>query len=56
MKIINISLKEPILHKGEWKEDSSVHADAGYKGYTSVDQIDGQTLHIQIEDKVQTDL
>ena len=42
--------------KGEWKEDSSVHADAGYKGYTSVDQIDGQTLHIQIEDKVQTDL
>lgn len=42
--------------KGEWKEDSSVHADTGYKGYTSVDQIDGQTLHIQIEDKVQTDL
>ena len=42
--------------KGEWKEDSSVHADAGYKGYASVDQIDGQTLHIQIEDKVQTDL
>ena len=42
--------------KGEWKEDSSVHADAGFRGYTSVDQIDGQTLHIQIEDKVQTDL
>ena len=42
--------------KGEWKEDSSVHVDTGYKGYTSVDQIDGQTLHIQIEDKVQTDL
>ena len=42
--------------KDKWHEDTSVHADAGYKGYTSVDQIDGQTLHIQIEDKVQTDL
>ena len=41
---------------GKWHEDTSVHTDAGYKGYTSVDQIDGQTLHIQIEDKVQTDL
>ena len=42
--------------KGEWKEDSSVHADAGYKGYTSNDMIDGHTVHIQIDDKVQTDL
>ena len=42
--------------KDKWHEDTSVHADAGFRGYTSVDQIDGQTLHIQIEDKVQTDL
>ena len=53
---INGDATNKVEIKGEWKEDSSVHADAGYKGYTSVDQIDGQTLHIQIEDKVQTDL
>ena len=41
---------------GKWKEDTSVHADAGFKGYSSVDQVNGQTLHIQIEDKIQTDL
>ena len=42
--------------KGKWYEDTSVHADAGYKGYTSNDTVSGQTLHIQIEDKIQTDL
>ena len=41
---------------GKWKEDTSVHADAGFKGYSSVDQVNGQTLHIQIEDKIHTDL
>jgi hypothetical protein len=41
---------------GKWKEDTLVHADAGFKGYSSVDQVNGQTLHIQIEDKIQTDL
>ena len=41
---------------GKWREDASVHADTGFKGYSSVDQVNGQTLHIQIEDKIQTDL
>ncbi len=41
---------------GKWKEDTSVHADAGFKGYTSIDQINGKTIHIQIDDKIQTDL
>ena len=44
--------------KGKWEleKDPSIHADAGYKGYSSVDQVSGQTIHIQIDDKVQTDL
>ena len=42
--------------KDKWHEDTSVHADAGYKGYASNDMIDGHTIHIQIDDKVQTDL
>ena len=42
--------------KEKWHEDTSVHADAGFKGYTSNDMIDGHTVHIQIDDKVQTDL
>ena len=42
--------------KDKWHEDTSVHADAGFKGYTSNDMIDGDTVHIQIDDKVQTDL
>ncbi|MGF7493673.1 retention module-containing protein [Campylobacter concisus] len=42
--------------KGKWHEDSSVHADFGSKGYTSYDKVDGQTVHIIIEDKIQTDL
>lgn len=37
-------------------KDTSVHADAGFRGYTSNDMIDGHTVHIQIDDKVQTDL
>ena len=41
---------------GKWHEDTSVHADAGYKGYTSNDTVNGQTVHIIIEDKIQTDL
>ena len=41
---------------GKWHEDASVHADAGFKGYTSNDTVNNQTLHIQIEDKIQTDL
>ena len=42
--------------KDKWHEDTSVHADAGFRGYTSNDMIDGHTVHIQIDDKVQTDL
>ena len=44
--------------KGKWEleKDPSIHADAGYKGYSSVDQVSGHTIHIQIDDKVQTDL
>ena len=42
--------------KDKWHEDTSVHADAGFKGYTSNDMIDGHTVHIKIDDKVQTDL
>ena len=42
--------------KDKWHEDTSVHTDAGFRGYTSNDMIDGHTIHIQIDDKVQTDL
>ena len=42
--------------KGKWHEDPLVHADFGSKGYTSNDTVNGQTVHIIIEDKIQTDL
>jgi len=42
--------------KGKWHEDSTVNADFGSKGYTSNDTVNGQTVHIIIEDKIQTDL
>jgi len=47
--------------KGKWHEDPSVHADFGSKGYTSNDTVNdqtgnGHTVHIIIEDKIQTDL
>ena len=42
--------------KDKWHEDPSVHADFGSKGYTSNDTVKGQTVHIIIEDKIQTDL
>ena len=48
--------------KGKWEleKDPSIHADAGFKGYSSVDKVDVEghhhTIHIQIDDKVQTDL
>ena len=46
--------------KGKWHEDPSVQADAGFKGYTSNDTVvndqtgHSQTVHIIIEDKIQT--
>ena len=47
--------------KGKWHEDPLVHADFGSKGYTSNDTVNdqtgnGHTVHIIIEDKIQTDL
>lgn len=42
--------------KDKWHEDPLVNADFGSKGYTSNDTVNGQTVHIIIEDKIQTDL
>ena len=47
--------------KDKWHEDPSVNADFGSKGYTSNDTVNDQagnahTVHIIIEDKIQTDL
>ena len=45
--------KVDLDHK--WDRDSNYDA-SGFKGYSSKDQVDGHTIHIQIEDKIQTDL
>ena len=45
--------KVDLVHK--WTEDHSYDT-AGFKGYSSIDQINGKTIHIQIDDKIQTDL
>ncbi|WP_462190934.1 retention module-containing protein [Campylobacter concisus] len=49
----NSTTKIDLDHK--WNPDSNYDA-GGFKGYSSKDQVDGQTIHIQIDDKVQTDL
>ena len=49
----NSTTKVDLDHK--WNPDSNYDA-SGFKGYSSVDQVSGQTIHIQIDDKVQTDL
>ena len=49
----NSTTKVDLDHK--WDPDSNYDA-GGFKGYSSVDQISGHTIHIQIDDKVQTDL
>ena len=49
----NSTTKVDLDHK--WTADSNYDA-GGFKGYSSVDQVSGQTIHIQIDDKVQTDL
>ena len=49
----NSTTKIDLDHK--WDPDSNYDA-GGFKGYSSKDQVDGQTIHIQIDDKVQTDL
>ena len=45
--------KVDLVHK--WTEDHSYDT-AGFKGYSSIDQINGKTIHIQIDDKIHTDL
>ncbi|WP_148784283.1 retention module-containing protein [Campylobacter concisus] len=49
----NSTTKVDLDHK--WNPDSN-YDDSGFKGYSSVDQVSGHTIHIQIDDKVQTDL
>ncbi|WP_459847333.1 retention module-containing protein [Campylobacter concisus] len=49
----NSTTKVDLDHK--WTADSNYDA-SGFKGYSSVDQVSGQTIHIQIDDKVQADL
>ena len=49
----NSTTKVDLDHK--WTADSNYDA-GGFKGYSSKDQVDGHTIHIQIDDKVQTDL
>ena len=49
----NSTTKVDLDHK--WDPDSNYDA-GGFKGYSSVDQVSGHTIHIQIDDKVQTDL
>ena len=46
----NSTTKVDLDHK--WTADSNYDA-SGFKGYSSVDQVSGQTIHIQIDDKVQ---
>ena len=45
--------KVDLDHK--WDRDSDYDA-SGFKGYSSIDQINGKTIHIQIDDKIHTDL
>ncbi|WP_107785183.1 retention module-containing protein [Campylobacter concisus] len=45
--------KVDLVHK--WTVDHTYDT-AGFKGYTSIDQINGKTIHIQIDDKIHTDL
>ena len=49
----NSTTKVDLDHK--WTADSN-YDDSGFKGYSSVDQVSGHTIHIQIDDKIQTDL
>ena len=49
----NSTTKVDLDHK--WTADPNYDA-GGFKGYSSVDQVSGHTIHIQIDDKVQTDL
>jgi len=40
---------------GKWNPEHSNDTN-GFKGYSSIDQINGKTIHIQIDDKIHTDL
>ncbi|MGP1359698.1 retention module-containing protein [Campylobacter sp.] len=48
-KVTKVDLKD------KWTEDHTYDT-AGFKGYSSVDQINGKTIHIQVEDKIQIDI
>lgn len=49
----NPTTKVVLDHK--WNPDSNYDA-GGFKGYSSKDQVEGHTVHIQIDDKIHTDL
>ena len=40
---------------GKWDPEHSNDTN-GFKGYSSIDQVNGKTIHIQIDDKIQTDI
>ena len=40
---------------GKWNPEHSNDTN-GFKGYSSIDQVNGKTIHIQIDDKIHTDL
>ena len=40
---------------GKWDPEHSNDTN-GFKGYSSIDQVNGKTIHIQIDDKIHTDL
>ena len=47
---------DKVKGQGEWKRsDDQSKDEAGYKAYDSVDSVDGKTVHIQIDEKIQTD-
>jgi len=47
---------DKVKGQGQWRlSDDQSKADAGYKVYDSVDSVDGKTVHIQIDEKIQTD-
>ncbi|WP_122861818.1 hypothetical protein [Campylobacter showae] len=47
---------DKVKGQGQWRlSDDQSKADVGYKVYDSVDSVDGKTVHIQIDEKIQTD-
>ena len=47
---------DKVKGQGQWKRsDDQSKDEAGYKAYDSIDSVDGKTVHIQIDEKIQTD-